>query len=88
LPSSAVVLGVSAIRPNANPEISIAAPSTIANIRCDLVIGYPPSREVSTYGDPEIAQQTWRHDQRFAIRLDKSHYFSTYAHQLWNCDDL
>jgi hypothetical protein len=44
LPSSAVVLGVSAIRPNAKPEISIAAPNTIANILCDLVIGYPPSK--------------------------------------------
>jgi hypothetical protein len=40
--SSAVVLGVSAIRPNAKPEISIAAPRTMANIRCDLVMSYPP----------------------------------------------
>jgi hypothetical protein len=53
--SSATVLGVSAIRPNAKPEISIAAPSTMANIRCDLVIGYPPSHEADKNGDPEKA---------------------------------
>jgi hypothetical protein len=73
--SSATVLGVSAIRPNAKPEISIAAPSTIANNRCDLVIGYPPSREANKNGDPEKAQQTRRHDQSFAPHLDKSRYF-------------
>jgi hypothetical protein len=70
LPSTAVVFGVSAIRPNAKPEISIAAPSTIANIRCDLVIGYPPSREADINGDPEKAQQTGRHIQCLEPRPD------------------
>jgi hypothetical protein len=86
--SSATVLGGSAILPNANPEISIAAPSTIAKIRCDLVIGYPPSREANKNGDPGKGKQTWRHDQGHAPCLDKSRYFSTCAHPVWNCDDL
>jgi hypothetical protein len=51
--SSAVVLGVSAIRPNAKPEISIAAPRTMANIRCDLVMSRPPLRETDKNGEPE-----------------------------------
>src|SRR5262249_32331642 len=65
--SSATVLGVSAIRPNAKPEISIAAPSTMANIRCDLDIGYPPSREASINGDPGNTMQTGRHDRTLSL---------------------
>jgi hypothetical protein len=62
--SSAVVLGVSAIRPNAKPEISIAAPMTMANILCDLVMSYPPL--------PLHEANKWRADISVANRAPQS----------------
>jgi len=41
-PSSAVLLSVPAVRPNAKTEISVAAPRTMVNIRRDLVMSFPP----------------------------------------------